>query len=151
MQDLSNAIINQIYRGIAKLLKELFPDVQVNRGYPEQGLEPPCFVVRTTGGNNKKRISNSKYKKDLEYLRFTIEFYSFNDAELDGVMEELRLLIDTFDIDDGPIRAYNLQSSKSYTANRVTVSFNIVVSTNIYKERIPSMDELDIQHSILED
>lgn len=133
----------KLMKALSKRLRELYPDYKVYAAYPESNFEMPCFVVRTTGGNLQRRITQDKSLRGLSNERFTLEFYSLDPYELQKVSYELRVYLDTVETDDGDLyRCYGKNTMMALTENHVSITFRMRTQPYIEKEPIPKMTEL---------
>lgn len=139
----------KIRKAIVKRLRELYPDYKVYPNYPESNFDMPCFVLRTTGGNLRKRITQDKQIRGISYERFTLEFYSLDVYELQKVSYELRLYLEEVETDDGVLyRCFNKNTMMALTENHVSLTFRIMTEPYIEKEPLPKMMSLDIGEEI---
>lgn len=139
-------------KALSKFLRELYPDYPVYRQYPEEGFEMPCFVVRSTGGNLKRRIRQDKSRRGISFERFTIEFYSLDITEIVSMGYDLRILLDTIEVENGDLfRCYNKNAMVALTENHVSLTFNIRTTPYIDSEPLPRMTNLDLDQKLYTD
>ena len=144
-------MIPQLMKALSKFLRATFPDLahRVYYNYPEQDLDPPCFVIRTTGGNLKRRIKQDKQLRGISYERFTIEFYSMDILEIYDVGYQLKVLLDEIEIDNGDLyRCYNKNVMTALTENHFSMTFNIMTEPYVEKEPLIRMTSLDLDQQL---
>ena len=145
-------MIPQLMKALSKFLRENFPDVErVYYNYPEQDLKPPCFVVRTTGGNMRRRIRQGRKIRGITYERFTIEYYSLDMLDIYDVGYQLKGLLDLIETDDGEyFRCYNKKIMNAITENHFSLTFNIKTEPYVEGEPLIKMTSLDLDQRIEE-
>lgn len=142
-------MLAQLMKAISKFLRANFPDFPVYNQYPEEGLKLPCFVVRTTGGNLRRRIRNDYARRGISYERFTIEFYSLDINEIVGMGYDLRILLDTIEVDNGDTyRCYNKNAMVAISENHVSITFNIRTEPYMESEPLTKMNDLDFNEYV---
>lgn len=144
-------MIPQLMKALSKFIRATFPEYakRVYVNYPEQELELPCFVIRTTGGNVRKRISQGKALRALTYERFTIEFYSMDILEIYDVGYQLKVLLDVIETDNyGAFRCYNKNEMTALTENHVSITFNIRTEPYVEGEPLIKMTSLDLDERL---
>lgn len=143
-------MIPQLMKALSRFLRENFPEYKrVYDSYPEQDLQPPCWVIRTTGGNLRRRIRNDKQLRGISYERFTIEFYSTDILEVYDVGYKLKVLLDTVQTDNGDLyRCYNKNIMAAITENHFSMTFNIRTEPYVEEEPLIKMTSLDLSESL---
>lgn len=144
-------MIPQLMKALSKFLRENFPEYAefVYCNYPSQELNPPCFVVRTTGGNLRRRIRQGKIMRGISYERFTIEFYSMDILEIYDVGYRLKVMLDTVETDDGELhRCYNKNVMTAITENHFSLTFNIMTEPYMEAEPLIKMTSLDLDERL---
>lgn len=145
-------MIAQLLKALSKFLRKMYPEYPVYRQYPEEGLELPCFVVRSTGGNLKRRIRQTMSRRGISFERFTIEFYSLDITEITSMGYDLRILLDTIELDNGDLyRCYNKNAMVAISENHVSLTFNIRTLPYIEDEPLPLMENLDLDQRFYSD
>ena len=145
-------MIAQLMKALSKFLRGQFPNYPVYRQYPEEGFEMPCFVVRSTGGNLRRRIRQDKSRRGISFERFTIEFYSLDITEIVSMGYDLRILLDTIEVDNGDLyRCYNKNAMVALTENHVSLTFNIRTTPYIESEPLPKIETIDFKEELLHD
>lgn len=141
---------NKLTKAIAMRVRELYPGIRVHLEYPESGLELPCFVLRTTGGNLRRRISQDKQIRSISNERFSLEFYSLNVAELQQIGYEIRLLLDVVKDDDGVLyRCFQKNSMMAITENHVVLTFRVQTEPYVEKDPEEKMISLDLSERLM--
>lgn len=136
---------SKINKAIAKRIREFYPDYPVYNDYPESNMNLPCFVLKTSGGNLRKRLNQEgKDLRGIAYERFTLEFFSVDIAELQDVGYELRVLLDTVETDDGELyRCTGKNVIFGLTENHTSLTFRVRSEPYIEKDPDPRMTSLN--------
>ena len=141
-------MIPQLMKAMSKYLREHYPEYPVYNNYPEE-MELPCFIVRTTGGNLRRRIRQTQVLRGLSIERFTIEFYSLDVNELLRVEYELRVLLDTIEVDNGDLyRCYNKNTMMALTEQHFSLTFNIRTTPYVNDKPLTKMNDLDFNEYV---
>ena len=136
-------------KAMSKFLRENYPKYPVFNDYPEEGLIPPCFIIRTTGGNLRRRIRQDKQIRGISYERFTIEFYSLDVNELLEMEYELRMILDLIELDNGDLyRCYNKNTMMAITENHFSLTFNVRTSPYVDDKPLTRMNSLDFNEHV---
>lgn len=143
-------MIPKLMKALSKFLRANFPEYErVYNNYPEQDLNPPCFVIRNTGGNLRRRIRQEKAIRGVSYERFTIEFYSTDILEVYDVGYQLKVILDTIETDDGlKFRCINKNAMNAITENHVSLTFNIITTPYVEGEPLIKMTSLDLDQQL---
>lgn len=144
----------KIAKAISNFLRQQYPQYKdrIYLQYPESELELPCFVLRTSGGNVRPRISQEKYYRGVSYERFTLEFYSLDIAEIQQIGFELRFLLHIVEADDGEkYLCYNKNAMTALTENHVSFTFRVRTTPYVNSEPLPTIDEFSIQENLITD
>lgn len=147
-------MIPQLLKAMSKFLRETFPEYgnQIFYDYPEESFKPPCFVIRHTGGNLRRRIRNNMKLKGVTYERFTLEFYSLDPLEVMDVSYQIKVLMDTVEVDNGNLyRCYNKNVMMALSENHASITFNIRTDPYVESEPLTRMTSLDLTETIHEE
>lgn len=142
---------SKITKAISNYLRENYPEVEdrIYLQYPESNFTMPAFVLRTSGGNYRSRISQGYASRGIAYERFTLEYYSLDIADIQQVAYELRVLMNTVVADDGDrYRCYNKNAMIAITENHVSLTFRVNSEPFVEDEPLPKMTSLDLQENI---
>lgn len=144
-------MIPQILKALSKFLRANFPEYKrVYNNYPEQDLQPPCWVIRTTGGNMRRRIRQQKAIRGITYERFTIEFYSTDMLEVYDVGYQLKVILDVIEDDNGnKFRCYNKNIMNAITENHFSLTFNIMTLPYVEGEPLIKLTSLDLEEEVI--
>lgn len=141
---------SKINKAVAKRLREVYPDYKIYPRYPESNFDMPCFVIRTTGGNLRKKISQGKPIMGISFERYTVEFYSLDVTEIQKVNFEIRLLLDEVVTDDGEVyRCYNKNTMMALTENHVSYTFRIQTQPYLENEPLLRMTNLEMKEEYI--
>lgn len=139
---------SDLTEAIAKFLVNEY-GYPVYREYPEEGLEMPCFVLRTSGGNNRPRIRQGYAQRYITYERMTLEFYTMDIVQLHDMAYELRMILDVVETDNGnKYRCYNKNAMLAITEHHVSLTFRVHTEPYIENEPDPRMLSLNIDEKL---
>lgn len=142
----------KVTKAISNFIRKQYPGCPIYLQYPESNFEMPSFVLRTSGGNMRPRISQDCLYRGITNERFTLEFYSLDIAEIQQVAFELRVLLDVVEADDGTkYRCITKNSMVAITENHVSLTFRVNLLPYIKKEPLPKMTNLSIQQEVIKD
>lgn len=138
-----------IIQGIARYLRDNYPEFKIYEESPEQGLELPCFIIVQSYSYINRRYSSSRtgtYNLDRE--NFTIRILSDDIRQLRDVAFDLKIRFDTFNVEDGPIRVRNKQTSFIESKSEMVLTFYIILDTLIPTTPTESMYSLDMREEV---
>lgn len=142
-------MIRQLIIAMGKELRKYYPDIPVYGEYPQADFQLPCFVIRYTGGNNKRRITNDYETRGLNNERFTIEFYSNDVKEIYDVCYEVKVRLNTIEVDNGDkYRCFNKNTIMAITENHASITLYIRTDPYIKGESQPKMISLEVDQRL---
>lgn len=144
-------MIPQLLKALSKFLRATFPEYGENifYDYPEEDFKPPCFVIRHTGGNLRRRIRNKHKLAGTTFERFTLEFFSLDPLEIMDVSYQIKVLMDTVEVDNGDLyRCYNKNVMMALSEHHASITFNIRTDPYVASEPLTRMTSLDINEKI---
>lgn len=142
-------MVEEIFNGIGLFLEGLYPGYGIFKGYPKRDLEPPAFVITTTGGNMKKRLSDETIDRGLDYQNYIINIFNFDVTQLAEATREIKLRLNRLPLENGDyIKVVRRNSSVNFNDGHATVSFTVLVSETIKNGDKPRMENLDFKESL---
>lgn len=142
-------MINQLIKAMAKVLRKLYPEIPVYRDYPQADLQLPCFVIRYTGGNARRRITQGYEARFSNNERFTIEFFSKDVSQIYDVSYEVKVRLNEIQIDDGKLyRCFNKNIIMAITENHASITLYVRTDPYLKGEDLPRMTSLDLLQQV---
>lgn len=136
-------MVNNITVGIAKALA-YFKDAKVYIDTVEQGLETPCFLIRSVGTTRFKRTSGH-YKI---IPSFAITYITNTADDLNTVIGLLPVVIDQVKAGDSILTGTNINISADASEHTLTCSVNYPYTVKKIAEKGPVMSKLSLAERI---
>lgn len=138
-------MVNDVIKGIALKLNELYPDYEIDIEDVEQDLNEPCFLIESIEIGHKPYIMN-RYKQSVP---MQVVFFPKQDLDMvekmNEVGETLLLGLRMITLPDGNgVWCRNLKAQRVDDVMHITFDVDVFIRIHVQKDEMEDM-EVDVR------
>jgi hypothetical protein len=135
-------MIQSVIDGIIAALLDAYPDAEIYEEQAKQGLQEPCFLVRSLNVTNDPMLGDRRRRRSV----FSIQYFAESDtdakSECYGVRDALFQILEYITVDGDLTRGVGMNGEVMDDILSFTVSYNIFLRP---ETDIPFMEDLTVE------
>ena len=138
-------LVDKIISGIANVLDQNYPDVDIYAQEVKQNMKEPCFFIQSMEVGTRKRLAN-RYDQTRPFEIVYFPKKKEDKREIQKVLDELPFLLEFIQLPDGPVMGSKMESKIEDDLGHFLVNYDFPVRRKV--DEGPSMEEVEIMGGI---